>query len=88
MTPPATSVVIPTYQRRESVQRAIEALVGQTLAPDTYEVVVSIDGSDDGTREMVETLRVGFPLRSLWRPNRGHTDRLLQHERSCSHERG
>ena len=33
MTTPAVSVVIPTYQRRESVQRAIEALAGQTLAP-------------------------------------------------------
>ena len=71
MTTPAVSVVIPTYQRRESVQRAIEALAGQTLAPDAYEVVVSIDGSDDGTREMLEALRVGFPLRSLWHPNRG-----------------
>jgi glycosyltransferase involved in cell wall biosynthesis len=68
---PIVSVVIPTYQRCASVRRAIEALATQTLAPDAYEVVVSIDGSDDGTREMLAVLRVDFRLRTLWHPNRG-----------------
>jgi GT2 family glycosyltransferase len=65
------SVVIPTYQRCASVRRAVEALARQTLAPDAYEVVVSIDGSEDGTREMLAALRVDFQLRALWQPNRG-----------------
>jgi GT2 family glycosyltransferase len=71
MKSPTVSVVIPTYQRCASVQRAIEALAKQTLAPDAYEVVVSIDGSEDGTREMLAAQRVAFQLRSLWHPNRG-----------------
>ena len=71
MMSPAVTVVIPTYQRCSFVQRAVEALAGQTLAPDEYEVVVSVDGSEDGTREMLAEQRVAFQLRSVWHPNRG-----------------
>ena len=65
------SVVIPTYQRCDSVQRALQALSGQTLSPDQYEVVVSIDGSQDGTREMVSQFSAPYRLRFTWQPNRG-----------------
>ncbi len=68
---PCLSVIIPTYQRRDSVVRLLRALAQQTLAPETYEVIVSIDGSQDGTREMVETLSVPYQLESIWQPNRG-----------------
>jgi GT2 family glycosyltransferase len=53
------------------VQRALQALFGQTLSPDQYEVVVSIDGSQDGTREMVSQFSAPYTLRSTWQPNRG-----------------
>src|SRR5213594_1482874 len=46
-TPCRVSVVIPTYERCALVQRALRALSQQTLSPDEYEVVVSIDGSQD-----------------------------------------
>jgi GT2 family glycosyltransferase len=65
------SVVVPTYQRRESVRRLLEALAHQTLPPDQFEVIISVDGSDDGTREMVETLAMPYRLVGLWQPNRG-----------------
>lgn len=65
------SVVIPTYQRRESVRRLLAALATQTLLPRDYEVIVSIDGSEDGTREMIERMPAPFPLQALWQPNRG-----------------
>ncbi|MEK7784092.1 MAG: glycosyltransferase family 2 protein [Chloroflexota bacterium] len=65
------SVVIPTYQRRDSVQRALSALARQTLPPGEYEVIVSIDGSEDGTREMVAGFQAPYALRGLWQPNRG-----------------
>jgi GT2 family glycosyltransferase len=71
VTAPEVSVVIPTFQRCSSVGRAIEALAHQTLPFDAYEVLVSIDGSEDGTREMLGGRRVPFPLRSVWQPNRG-----------------
>jgi GT2 family glycosyltransferase len=67
----AVSVVIPTYQRRELVRLALAALARQTVAPADYEVIVSIDGSTDGTREMIERLDMPYALASIWCENRG-----------------
>lgn len=69
--PYRVSVVIPTYQRCASVQRALRALAGQTLSPDAYEVIVSIDGSEDGTEEMVARFTAPYTLRAIWQPNGG-----------------
>ncbi len=68
---PRVSVVIPTYQRRESVRRLLEALSRQTLAAEAYEVIVCIDGSTDGTREMVEAFAAHYTLRALEQLNAG-----------------
>ncbi len=69
--PPRISVVIPTYRRRASVERALRALAVQTLPADQYEVVVVVDGSEDGTREMLAHFPAPYRLRWLWQPNRG-----------------
>jgi glycosyltransferase involved in cell wall biosynthesis len=65
------SVVIPTYQRRASVLRLLRALCRQSLSPAEFEVVVCIDGSDDGTRESVDAFDAPFALTSRWQSNRG-----------------
>src|SRR5512147_2694955 len=65
------SVVIPTYQRCATLERALRALAQQTLPVDAYEVIVSIDGSGDGTREMVAQLVTPYRLHALWQPNHG-----------------
>ena len=65
------SVIIPTYRRRDSVARALEALAQQTLPPNAYEVIVVIDGSLDGTHELVMDFPAVYALRALWQPNRG-----------------
>jgi len=62
---PLVSVVIPTHQRRASVQRALRALSHQALAPHEYEVIVAIDGSTDGTREVLEAMNTPYPLRAV-----------------------
>jgi GT2 family glycosyltransferase len=64
---PKASVIIPTHQRREALRRALLALSRQTAGPDSYEVVVSIDGSTDGSRELVAEMRsqAPYPLRSV-----------------------
>jgi glycosyltransferase involved in cell wall biosynthesis len=41
------------------------------MKPTQYEVIVSIDGSNDGTREMVAQFPTPYKLRSLWQSNRG-----------------
>jgi GT2 family glycosyltransferase len=53
---PTLSVVIPTYRRRDSVARVLDALTRQTVPPEEFELIVSIDGSEDGTRELVGLL--------------------------------
>jgi GT2 family glycosyltransferase len=65
------SVVIPTYNRCASVRRALEALSRQTLPAEAFEVIVSIDGSEDGTQEMLGQLDLPFKLNFVWQPKRG-----------------
>lgn len=68
---PLVSIVIPTYQRREELRRALVSLVHQTAPPDSYEVIVSVDGSRDGTHELLGALVWPYPLRVAGGPNRG-----------------
>jgi glycosyltransferase involved in cell wall biosynthesis len=65
------SVVIPTYQRCESVRRALVALARQSTPPEDYEVIVSMDGSTDGTAEMLAQLDVPYALHTIPGPRRG-----------------
>ena len=69
--PPLVSVVIPTYQRRDSLLRLVMSLQDQTLPADTYEVIAAIDGSTDGTLEAVRGLTTAYALSALDGPNRG-----------------
>jgi GT2 family glycosyltransferase len=71
MESPNISLVIPTYQRRASLLRALAALRTQTISPAEYEVVVVIDGSSDGTAEAVRHLETPYRLRTIEQTNRG-----------------
>lgn len=65
--PPTVSVIIPTFQRRDFVQRAVASALAQSYRD--FEVLVVDDGSTDGTREAL-----AFPsdrLRYVWQENRG-----------------
>lgn len=66
--PPRVSAIIPTYNRRELVQRAIDSALAQTLPPD--EIVVVDDGSTDGTGDALKA-RYGERIAYLWQPNAG-----------------
>jgi GT2 family glycosyltransferase len=68
---PRISVVIPTYQRCASLRRALEALKSQTMAASDYEVIVAIDGSTDGTREMTAGFHAPYRLEAIWQGNAG-----------------
>jgi glycosyltransferase involved in cell wall biosynthesis len=65
------SVIIPTYRRYAAVQQLLQAIERQTLSPDEYKVIVSIDGSQDGTQEIVSQFPAPYKLRSTWQPNQG-----------------
>lgn len=59
---PGTSVVIPTHQRREALRRALLSLADQTADAGAYEVIVSVDGSSDGSEEMLAALALPYDL--------------------------
>ena len=48
------SVIIPTYNRKHTLHRAIESVLNQTFKP--LEIIVVDDGSNDGTGEWVEEI--------------------------------
>ena len=51
------SVVIPTYERPALLERTLDALAVQTLAPDEFEIIVCDDAASDATREVVDRWR-------------------------------
>ncbi len=46
------SVIIPTYNRKHTLGRAIESIISQTIKP--LEIIIVDDGSNDGTREWIK----------------------------------
>lgn len=48
------SVIIPTYNRVSSIERSIDSVLSQNFVG-TYEIIVSDDGSTDGTIELIKS---------------------------------
>ena len=67
---PSFSIVIPTYQRRELVCEVVRALA-QLEYRGQFEVIVVVDGSDDGTAPALAELRSPIPLLIIEQPNSG-----------------
>ncbi|MGH2348325.1 MAG: glycosyltransferase family 2 protein [bacterium] len=70
---PDVSVIIPTYNNRDALSRALRSLFRQSMPADRYEVIVLDDGSTDGTGAMVEALDRPVSVRYDWQPNRGRS---------------
>ena len=68
---PRLSVVVPTYERREVLARTLPTILDQELPQARFEVVVVIDGSTDGTAEMLTEQFADRPLQVLSRENAG-----------------
>jgi glycosyltransferase involved in cell wall biosynthesis len=66
------SVIIPTYNRQDSVLQLLESLREQTMDPENYEVIVIDDGSTSGT--LGKNLNK-FPsqYKYIWQDNQGAT---------------
>ena len=64
------SVVIPTYNRKDSLRETLTSLARQTWPSDRFEVVVVDDGSTDGTEQIAEEA-FSFTLRCIRQPNQG-----------------
>ena len=68
MKPPLVSCVVPVFNGERYLQETLESALGQTHAP--LELIVSDDGSTDGTRAIVDSF--GERVRYLHQPNSGH----------------
>jgi glycosyltransferase involved in cell wall biosynthesis len=67
---PLVTVVIPSYNRRDLLCRALNSVASQTYKK--LEVIVVDDGSTDGTDEMIRSLsHYPLPIRYVAQQNRG-----------------
>jgi glycosyltransferase involved in cell wall biosynthesis len=69
---PTISVIIPTYNRKDSLLRTLDHLSQQTYRMDRLEVVVVDDGSTDDT-QAIASQPFPFTLRYLQQKNQGAT---------------
>jgi glycosyltransferase involved in cell wall biosynthesis len=66
---PRLSVVAPSYRRRHGLPRFVEPLLAE---PELHELVIAVDGSDDGSVEWLRERAARDPrLKVLDLPNRG-----------------
>lgn len=68
---PIFSVVMATYQRRDVLARTLPTVLEQDFPTEKFEVIVVVDGSTDGTVEMLASLGASRSFRVVEQPNRG-----------------
>jgi glycosyltransferase involved in cell wall biosynthesis len=71
MSSPRVSIVVPTYNRRRLLAGTLPPLLSQEPGPIPYEIVVVVDGSRDGTVEMLRDMPAAGRLRFVTQENRG-----------------
>lgn len=65
------SVIIPTFNRRHLLARTLPTVFAQDFPSEEYEVVVVVDGSTDGTVDVLRGFKPAAEFRILEQPNRG-----------------
>ena len=68
---PRLTVVVPTHNRRAAVLRLLDALSCQTAASSTFNAVVVVDGSSDGTADTLRARTFAYPLEVVEQPSLG-----------------
>ena len=58
-TQPKVSVIIPTYNRKDSLRETLNSLAQQTYPSDCFEVIIVDDGSTDGTAAIRQLRAMG-----------------------------
>ncbi|HEY4381882.1 MAG TPA: glycosyltransferase [Acidobacteriaceae bacterium] len=65
------SVLIPTFNRREVLARTLASVFAQEFPASEFEVIVVVDGSNDGTVEMLQGLSPQCGFQFISQANRG-----------------
>ncbi|HAJ34903.1 MAG TPA: hypothetical protein DCL15_04310 [Chloroflexi bacterium] len=68
--PSFVSVIIPTYNRKQSLLRTLDSLARQTYPTDRFEVIVVDDGGNDGSHEVRQSA-YPFQLEYFHQSNKG-----------------
>jgi glycosyltransferase involved in cell wall biosynthesis len=68
---PDLSIIVPTYNRRASLERLLRAIGEQTPPPGGFEVIVIDDGSTDSTMEYLAGFSASFTFRVLKQAHQG-----------------
>ena len=70
---PLISCIIPTYNRVDSLERALKSLVKQDIGASNYEIIVSDNNSNDHTKQVVERLahKNKVLIKYHWEPKQG-----------------
>ncbi|WP_052260947.1 glycosyltransferase [Photobacterium gaetbulicola] len=66
------SVITPTYNRAELLNKTLESLAEQAFRRDKYEVIVIDDGSSDNTRQVVQSFRDKMNIQYHYQSDRGY----------------
>ncbi|MBI2251358.1 MAG: glycosyltransferase family 2 protein, partial [Armatimonadetes bacterium] len=69
---PAISIVIPTYNRLNTLKLALDSLVNQNFPKEQYEILICDNNSTDGTKEWINNLNQ-FNLKYLRGENKGRS---------------
>lgn len=65
------SVIIPTYNRADTLLDCLQALNHQTAPLDSFEVVVVVDGSTDASLDRLADFQPPYPFQVIEQPNSG-----------------
>lgn len=68
------SVIIPTYNRAETLRITLDSLIAQNYPADMYEMIVADNNSTDDTRSVVESFmdnEKGVKVRYMFEPRQG-----------------
>jgi GT2 family glycosyltransferase len=65
------TVVVPTYNRRDIVARTLRTLFSQNYPSNSFEIIVVVDGSTDGTAVALRDLHPDCRFRVIEQENRG-----------------
>ncbi|MBJ7328724.1 MAG: glycosyltransferase [Solirubrobacteraceae bacterium] len=68
---PAITFSVASYNRREELRAVLDGVSAQTYPRERLEVVVVLDGSTDGSAEMVRAHDCPFPIQLIEQPNSG-----------------
>lgn len=70
MANPSFSIVVPTFQRRDTVCDCVRAL-SEVAYDGDVELIAVIDGSTDGTEDALRAIALPFPVKIVAQPNAG-----------------